>query len=858
MKAHLATSLAILVLGLCVVQQLPAGNPNPPPPAMMEATVMSNAQKRITWTPYPAAEQFKILSTTNLAVPFTEDLSGKISGYSWTRGLSNGPAFHMLQVMPMSSNDLFAATVLNRLTFGPTPGEIERIRSIGPQSFIVEQMDFGASVEDLDTAPAITNVPPPAPPLTNWIRVSTTGTATGSNFGMYLTISGKAYVDNIVLVTGTVAEAGANLLRNADFEDPVLTNDWFVGSAFSRSVITNSPTVDGQAASGTNCLLINGTAGTTAITSGIWQPFATNTPPSSRRFTLTFSYLPVENTGTNTLVLRLSGALTSSTNVLPSAPPTPPAPPAPVSPVYAELTNTVATLEDLRAWTVLHAVQSKKQLYEIVAQFIENHFSTQYSKTKDWFDNNYSNAITNDTMRQYLAVDLEFREHMKWRQLLLNPDCTFFDLLKVSIESPAMIIYLDTVLSTRSAANENYAREILELHTMGADNGYVQQDIVELAKVWTGWRVAKKDISFMNDPFAPTVPNITNSPGVWTLNFVTNSHNYNIKRLFTNNVIDPRFGSQFRGGQNYSLIISNNAYPGTNGMQEGYKVIEHLTELPYTAEFISVKLCQLFVHEEFEFGVYDYTQANLSPEAQLVKDCMTAWFTAGPDGRHGNIRSLLNTIFSSDLFRGHGASQHKVKTPLEFAVSAVRALRVGTTNGSGHISVTSDTDGYGITGVSGNTSPLSRMGGMVLYNKTEPDGYSEMGKVWLNTANLCERMRFAQHLLMPAASNTKDDDYGATGRKNVSDPVALLKMKLPQASWTNAAAVADFFLGLLYPGEGRANLDLDRQAAMNFLNSDNYGVITSFALLDPNGGVYDGRVRGMVAMLMCLPRFQEQ
>jgi hypothetical protein len=112
--------------------------------------------------------------------------------------------------------------------------------------------------------------------------------------------------------------------------------------------------------------------------------------------------------------------------------------------------------------------------------------------------------------------------------------------------------------------------------------------------------------------------------------------------------------------------------------------------------------------------------------------------------------------------------------------------------------------------------------------------------------------------LMPTSSNTKDDDYGAAGRKNTSDPVGLLKMKLPPASWTNAAAITDYFLGLLYPGEGKANLDMDREAAINFLNSDNYGVPTSFALLDPNGPIYDGRVRGMVALLMCLPRFQEQ
>src|SRR6185503_5400391 len=127
----------------------------------------------------------------------------------------------------------------------------------------------------------------------------------------------------------------------------------------------------------------------------------------------------------------------------------------------------------------------------------------------------------------------------------------------------------------------------------------------------------------------------------------------------------------------YGLTINVNQYPGTNGMAEGYVVAQHLANLPQTMEFVSVKLCRTFVHENFDFGVYDYTATDLSPEARLVKACMTAWDTAASDGRKGNIRKVLKVIFDSDLFRGHAASQQKVKTPLEFSVSAIRALRKG-------------------------------------------------------------------------------------------------------------------------------------------------------------------------------------
>jgi hypothetical protein len=90
----------------------------------------------------------------------------------------------------------------------------------------------------------------------------------------------------------------------------------------------------------------------------------------------------------------------------------------------------------------------------------------------------------------------------------------------------------------------------------------------------------------------------------------------------------------------------------------------------------------------------------------------------------------------------------------------------------------------------------------------------------------------------------------------------LLQMKVPSASWRDAGAVADYFLGVLYPGEGRANLEVYRQAAINFLNTADSGTASSpFSALTVSsvaGSVYDTRVRGMVSMLMTSPRFQEQ
>jgi hypothetical protein len=118
-------------------------------------------------------------------------------------------------------------------------------------------------------------------------------------------------------------------------------------------------------------------------------------------------------------------------------------------------------------------------------------------------------------------------------------------------------------------------------------------------------------------------------------------------------------------------------------------------------------------------------------------------------------------------------------------------------------------------------------------------------------------MRFVQHLLMPTTSSLKTTDYGTPGRQNTSDPVALLRLKLPASSWNNDAAVVDFFLALLYPGEGAANLGRDREAAITYLNLDDLGTASS-SFSGLSGAAYDGRVRSMVAFLMSLPRFQEQ
>ena len=310
-----------------------------------------------------------------------------------------------------------------------------------------------------------------------------------------------------------------------------------------------------------------------------------------------------------------------------------------------------------------------------------------------------------------------------------------------------------------------------------------------------------------------------------------------------------RFGQPW-AGRGYQLVLSNGAT--TNSIQDGYKVLAHLADQPFTEEFISVKLCRLFVHDDFLHNYYDY-RTDTSAEAQLIKQCMLAWESSTPKGQ---IRPVLKTIFDSELFRSHNGSLHKVKTPLEFTASTIRALRSASPGGG----FTATTDGYSISGRSrtASSAPLTRMGSMMLFDRGAPDGYPEVASAWISAGTVSERIRFVQTALMSANDTNKTDGISG-GNFNLSDPVSLLKNKLPSQSLTKAGSIADYLLGILYPGEGKANLDLYRSSALKYLNTGDDGVTPSpLANLGPGTATYDTRVRGVVAMLLTFQRFQEQ
>lgn len=918
---------------------------------------LTKGAKHIYLPLIPAVDQFKVLRTRDLGQPFTLDASGSITGYEWTEPGQSNFEFYRLEILPKNPNDVLVAHVLNRLAYGPTPDELARVKQIGADAYIREQLEPEKIEEDLPIDRIVSS--------DDWQYVTVTGRATSSKIYIYPTVIGDVYVDDIKLVPGSVPEAGQNLLLNGGFENGL--TGWTVSMNLTNSLVTTEVKHGGLAA----LHMISTDEGNSEETA-IWREDLRLT----QNATYTLSYWYKAGTNRNTgLTIRLSGSgIVSTPDVSPDR-------------LATRLAEGTAELPELTAWHALHAIQSKKQLLETTLQFLENHFVTQESKSQDYLERFYD-----DDEEDFHATNLEYRELQRWRAALLSPQCTFHDLLKISAESPAMIIYLDTVNSRgdgQRIANENYARELLELFTFGVDNGYHQEDITVLSRIWTGWSTRLVDPTNEFNPFAlqtkkllPFGTNentIDNLDGIWAFGYKPETHYIGEKVLFPGATVPVRFGPPYAGrnyefrtggaprGTNWQFVTmtgtassstlyiyatgtgdcyiddvkivpgrtaevgtnavrngsfesgltgwtissnllnskvstdvkysgtralhlvsteagesrTNSIYRrdlglvsrapytlsywykpgtnlngsliirlsnsgivgspggGTNSVQEGYEVLAHLADQPFTQEFISVKLCRLFVHDDFALG-YDFTDPNLSPEGRLVRACMEAWENSTPKGQ---IRKVLEVIFNSELFRSQDGSMQKVKTPFEFTVSAIRALRGRTTNGE----FTADSNGMGIV------SPLNRMGRMRLFDRDDPDGYPESGAPWISAGTLSERLRFVQALLIASTAGGRGDANG-----NTTDPVKLLKDRLPSSAWNNAGAVVDFFLELIYPGEGKANLDEARRAAIDYLNTADNGINSSPFSSVVNTGVYDTRVRGMVATLMSFQRFQEQ
>ncbi|MEO5951380.1 MAG: DUF1800 domain-containing protein, partial [Chloroflexia bacterium] len=261
---------------------------------------------------------------------------------------------------------------------------------------------------------------------------------------------------------------------------------------------------------------------------------------------------------------------------------------------------------------IYRAVQSNRQLNEVLADFWFNHFNVFLDKGADkWLTTSYDR----DAIRPNVLGH-------------------FSDLVKATAQSPAMLFYLDNWTSVAPEAgdrirrvapkarargiNENYARELMELHTLGVDGGYTQKDVQEVARCFTGWTIE-----------------------------------------------EPNRGAKFRFAERVhdkgEKLVLGVKIPAGGGIEDGLKVIEILSAHPSTAKFISRKLAQRFVSDD--------------PPQALI-DRMAATFTKSS----GDIKAVLRTMIQSPEFFSKGAYKAKMKSPFEMVAGALRSTNATLTN----------------------------------------------------------------------------------------------------------------------------------------------------------------------------------
>lgn len=242
--------------------------------------------------------------------------------------------------------------------------------------------------------------------------------------------------------------------------------------------------------------------------------------------------------------------------------------------------------------TLIRAVHSKRQLYERMVEFWTDHFNIDITKAEcPWLKT------------------IDDKEVIR-----ANALGNFKTMLTASARSPAMLVYLDNATSVTGNPNENYARELMELHTLGVSGGYTQQDVVEVARCFTGWSV---DLTGMGNQ----------NPNKGKFYYQASWHDTGQKTVLGQTI------------------------PAGGGMSDALTVIDILCNHPSTANFIATKLCKRF---------YGY-----SPPSGLVSAVAAAFTSTG-----GDIKAMLRALFSN---ADPAAAQAKLKRPYHLFVSAMRA-----------------------------------------------------------------------------------------------------------------------------------------------------------------------------------------
>ncbi len=321
--------------------------------------------------------------------------------------------------------------------------------------------------------------------------------------------------------------------------------------------------------------------------------------------------------------------------------------------------------------------------------------------------------------------------------------------------------------------NENYARELMELHTVGVNGGYTQADVIQAARVLTGWTIDRP----LYD-------------GQFTFN--PNRHEPGTKKVLGQKIKD-------------------------HGEMEGRELLHLLATRPATAQFISRKLAIRFVSDD--------------PPQALVDRMAKTYLSSG-----GDISAVLKTLFHSPEFWSTSTYRAKVKTPIEFVVSAARASNASIDN----------------------LLPLAntlRQLGMPLYGAIPPTGYKWEAADWVSTGALVDRMNFALNL---AANRLPGVAVGWAPLPDLTAPDTNAKSETPSPETEEARLAA-----LLLPGgvsTTTRDAALKQFAAQSAQNSTSITPVSAPMRQNraPNANVIERQDQLLAGLLIGSPEFQRR
>ncbi len=370
---------------------------------------------------------------------------------------------------------------------------------------------------------------------------------------------------------------------------------------------------------------------------------------------------------------------------------------------------------------ILRAAYTNNQLQEVMTSFWFNHFNV---------------SITKNDCAQFIPA---------YERDVIRPNALgkFNDILLATAKSPAMLYYLDNFTSSASnnnaqaakkliraaqlqnmpgqmvdsgrraalmnklqkakstqGLNENYASEVMELHTLGVDGGYTQQDVTQAAKVLTGWTI------YPIGQYGKLGKNIMDKTGADRLE----------KRGF---VRDSDFLFNANRHDKTEKVVLGKHFGPDEGYQEGVQLLSMLAHSPATAKFISHKIAVRFVSD--------------NPPQTLINK-MTKTFL----DKDGDIKQVLITMVSAPEFWSASALREKTKSPFELAIGSVRSL---------HASIQQPYQLY---------NWINKMGEKVYYYQA-PTGFPDKGQYWINTGALLNRMNFGLALATGRIPGVKVD-----------------------------------------------------------------------------------------------------